>query len=44
MEAISKHYSGTLETYMPDPGRAELHQERREKYQALMSLLLEHIY
>jgi xylulokinase len=44
MEAISREYSGTVETYQPNPSRAEKHQERLGTYRELMGMLLEKIY
>jgi xylulokinase len=44
LEEISRKYSGTKAVYEPNPRRADLHQERYEKYCKLMALLLEHIY
>jgi xylulokinase len=44
MEEVSKKYAGTKMVFTPDPGRADLHQEKIEKYRELMKLLLEKIY
>ena len=44
LEGISKEYSGTKSIYIPNPKRATLHQERFEKYQQLMTMLLKLIY
>jgi xylulokinase len=44
MEAVSVEYSGTKSVFTPNPARAAQHQERLEKYRALMALLLEHVY
>jgi hypothetical protein len=44
MEETSRKYSGTRETYSPDPARADLHSSRLHEYRKLMKLLLENIY
>jgi xylulokinase len=44
LEEVSRRYSGTRAVFEPNPRRAALHQERRETYNRLMGLLLEHIY
>jgi sugar (pentulose or hexulose) kinase len=44
LEEISKRTAGTQTVYLPDPGRAALHQKRLESYRKLMALLLEQVY
>lgn len=44
MEGINRKYSGTAETYQPNPDRAAWHMTRLETYRTAMKMLLENVY